>query len=81
MSRFSGPQRRGAMKQVRETKRKEAQERDAALPADSPRRRKNRTPAAKLLTEIFGSAYFRERIRRGEVNGRSSQHLSGGYQR
>lgn len=45
MSAFSGKQHRGAMKIHREKKRLTAEARDEALPADSPKRRKNREAA------------------------------------
>ena len=42
MSAFSGKQGKGAMRRHREQKRNEAEARDAALPMNSPRRRRNR---------------------------------------
>jgi hypothetical protein len=47
MSRFSGSQGKGAMRRVREEKRQEAEARDAALPLNSPRRRRNRLAVSR----------------------------------
>lgn len=45
MSAFSGKCGKGAMKIRRELKREEAEARDAALPIDSPKRRRNSVAA------------------------------------
>jgi hypothetical protein len=56
VSRYSGKQFKGAAKQARERKRREAEERNAATPIHRTRRYREGNPEERLLMDIFGEA-------------------------